>query len=121
MRLEDNYYKLTDVQAEGTKGTFSISLLAGCDVYRGHFPGNPVCPGVCNIQTIRELASRLAGKELRIAGIRRCRFMSIMTPANCPKLSVNIDLTPTVGGYAVTATIGDDQHTYIDYKGEMTA
>ena len=35
---------------------FGVALLPDCEgCYKGHFPGNPVSPGVCNIETIERV------------------------------------------------------------------
>ena len=120
MKLESNYYKLISMHSNGMNGVFYIALQPDCEVYRGHFPDNPVCPGVCNIQTIKECAERLTGKRLHIAGIRRCRLTALVTPATCPELEVKINLLPTETGYDITATISDTKRTYMHYKGEMS-
>ncbi|MFS2716174.1 beta-hydroxyacyl-ACP dehydratase [Bacteroides uniformis] len=77
MKLENNYYKLISMHSDGTSGVFHLSLRLDCEVYRGHFPGNPVCPGVCNIQMIKECAERLTGQRLHISRIRRCRLTAV--------------------------------------------
>lgn len=119
MKLEDNYYKLISMHSDGMSGMFHIALCPDCDVYRGHFPGNPVCPGVCNIQTVKECAERLTGKRLHIGSIRRCRLTAVATPTTCPELDITVNLVPTECGYDVTAILTDAQHTYMEYKGEM--
>ncbi len=120
MKLENNYYELISMHSDGTSGVFHIALRPDCEVFRGHFPGNPVCPGVCNIQTIKECAERLTGQRLHIGSIRRCRLTAVATPATCPELEVRINLLPTETGYDITATVSDTRRTYMDYKGEMT-
>ena len=120
MKLENNYYELISMHCGGTGGVFHFTLRPDCEVYRGHFPGNPVCPGVCNMQMIKECAERLTGQRLHIGSIRRCRLTAVATPAACPELTVKIDLQPVGDGYTVTATISDARQTYMDYKGKMT-
>jgi len=115
----NNYYKLLDVQSDGATGTFRVSLCPDCEVYKGHFPGNPVCPGVCNIQMIQECAERLAGCRLHVSSIHRCRLMAVLTPASCTELLVEVLLQPVDNGYAITATIRDEKRVYVNYKGEM--
>ena len=52
MLLENKYYKVLRARKEGEgKAVYHVAILPDCNVYEGHFPGNPVCPGVCNIQT----------------------------------------------------------------------
>ena len=121
MLLENKYYKLIrvdDSESPLTK-TYHLALIPDYDVYRGHFPGNPVCPGVCNIETIKECAMMLTGKKLLISTIKQCRLTAIATPAVCPEISVEVTATETPQGYTILATIADAQQTYMEYKGDM--
>lgn len=120
MRLEHHYYELDSMHTGGRHGRFHIALRPDCEVYRGHFPGNPVCPGVCHIQTVKELTERLTGCRLRIRSIRLCRLKAVATPSACPELCVDISLSDTDGGLLVEARMADAERTYMDFKGEMT-
>ena len=120
MRLEGYYYDLIDKNTGTDGGTFRIALRQECDIYAGHFPGHPVCPGVCHIQMVKECAERLAGKGLHISYIRQCRLTAVATPAVCPELVLSIQVVPVEAGYGVVATLSDAERTYMEYKGEMT-
>lgn len=102
------------------EGRFRLHLLPDCDIYSGHFPGHPVCPGVCHIETIKECAMRLTGKELSIASIRQCRFLSMATPSACPEVDVTIGVIPVEGGFKVTARMSEGVKVYVEFKGLMT-
>lgn len=121
MLLENNYYQiLTEtVTPDRQEGRFSLRLLPDCDVYRGHFPGRPVCPGVCHIETIKECAMRLTGKKLSIGFIKKCRFPALATLSVCPEIVVTVSTCPTETGYSVTAQINDSEKTYATFKGIM--
>lgn len=45
MWLKDHYYKVLTRRVSDGCTVFRIVLLPDCEVYRGHFPGHPVCPG----------------------------------------------------------------------------
>lgn len=121
MLLENKYFKVESQKTDGDKTVFHIAILPDCDVYRGHFPGKPICPGVCNIETIKECASLLTGRRLVINTIKRCRFTVVATPAISPELSIEIRTTPIPEGFSIEAVIYDEKQQYMDYKGEMTA
>lgn len=104
MLLEDKYYEVTDGKTDGPNGIFRIQLLPDSDVYRGHFPGNPVCPGVCNIEMIKECTARLT---------------AIASPSVCPELDIRINAQPSDEGFSVSAKISDAEKVYMEYKGEM--
>lgn len=119
MLLENKYYKVLRVREVGEgKAVYHVAILPGCNVYEGHFPGNPVCPGVCNIQTIKECASLLTGKELRISSIKQCLLTAIATPTVCPEVDVEVELKETAGKYSIVATISDEKRQYMTFKGE---
>ena len=48
--------------------------------YRGHFPGNPILPGIVQLSFIRRLAERRLGIPLRLAGVRRIKYLRLITP-----------------------------------------
>jgi len=119
MLLENKYYKVLRAREEGTgKAVYHIALLPDCNVYQGHFPGQPVCPGVCNIQTIKECASLLTGKELRISSIKQCLLTAVATPTVCPEVDVTVQVSEADGKYSIVATISDERRQYMAFKGE---
>lgn len=120
MLLENSYYKIIGRSGEGLDAVFRVALLPDCEVYKGHFPGNPVSPGVCNIETIKECAMLLTGKRLVIDTIRQCRLTAVASPSVCPEVEVMLSCSPVGKGFAVTAKIADNERTYMEYKGEMT-
>lgn len=122
MLLENNYYKINSVdkREECLNAIFHLSILPDCVVYDGHFPGNPVCPGVCNIEMIRECAALLCGHDLRIRTIKQCRLVSVASPLICPEVDITINVSILdKNRFMVVANISDAERTYLDYKGEM--
>ena len=119
MLLENKYYKVLRARENGEgKAVFHVAILPECNVYEGHFPGKPVCPGVCNIQTIKECASLLVGKELRIFSIKQCLLTAIATPTVCPEVDVEVEVKDVDGKYSIVATISDEIRLYMTFKGE---
>ena len=121
MLLKDKFFSVdgTDVQ-DALHAVFHVSLLADCDCYRGHFPGKPVSPGVCNIEMIKECAEQLTGKDLLLAAVKQCRLTAVATPAVCPKLDVTVATEECEGGYTVTALIADGDKSYMEFKGMLS-
>lgn len=120
MLLKDKFYKVINEEKDGTTGKYTVAILPDCNVYDGHFPGDPVCPGVCNIETIKECAMMLTGKDLHIKAIKQCRLTAIATPAVCPEVIISINTTPNAdGSYLVIANISDDKQSYMDFKGTL--
>jgi len=121
MLLKDYFYKIrSEKRGEGLQAVYSVAILPDCAVYEGHFPGNPVCPGVCNIQTILECAMMLTGERLAVHTIKLCRLTAIATPEVCPLVDIAVEALPVEHGYAVTAKIYDSRQTFMEMKGHFT-
>ena len=119
--LAGQYYSVCGMHSDGTSARFRIGLHPGCAVYRGHFPGHPVCPGACHIQMVKECAMQFLGLREALLSVRQCRLTAVATPAACPELELTMDCLPTAGtGHAVTARLFDGGRTYMELKGELT-
>ena len=120
MTLNNEYFKIDNCKNEGEETLFSITLLPDYCAYEGHFPGNPVSPGVCNIQMIKECAEQLAGKRFFLGYISRCKLSAVITPQTTPQLCIRMTLLETDGLYDIKAVVSNADTTYIDFKGELT-
>jgi len=128
------YYQIDSRKFKGDEALFIVTLLPEYYAYAGHFPGNPVSPGVCNIQMIKECAELLVGKRLFLAYIDKCKFLAVLTPQTTPQLQLRIKLvkttetdstrpsesrTQTPEAYKIRAALSDETTTYVDFKGEF--
>lgn len=95
--LIEGLYKV--ISTENTeKGVLAkIHLNKDNAVFKGHFPGNPVMPGVCMIQIIKELTEEATGKTLFLAVSSNIKFMAIINPKINPDLQLAIDITEEDG------------------------
>jgi 3-hydroxyacyl-[acyl-carrier-protein] dehydratase len=117
MLLSNRYFTVQRQQLSDQKVHFSVRLIADCDVYRGHFPGNPVSPGVCNMEMIRECFGMATGGAPRIKVIDRCRFTAVASPEKSPELEIDMDWTTADDGCHLVAVVRDANQQYMDFKG----
>lgn len=120
MLLKDKFFSvLHEEKITANDAAYLCELKADCDVYRGHFPGKPVSPGVCNIEMIRECAEMLVGEDLKIDTIKQCRLTAVASPTVCPKVDVKVSVARIEGtdNYNVVASISDQERTYMELKG----
>ena len=85
--------KLYDIEsAERTDAgvAYTVRLHAEHPIYRGHFPGEPVTPGVCILQMALELLSDAVGESLALGGLQNVKFLQILRPEGMP---VRVDIS----------------------------
>lgn len=74
----------------GDTGTIQLRLNADHVIYRAHFPGNPITPGVCIVQMIAELLSQQVGRRLALSKIVNLKFVSTISPIEHPLIDINM-------------------------------
>ena len=63
----------------------TIRLLPESPVYKGHFPGYPITPGVCLV----EIALELMG-EMQLVAAKNIKFTSPVIPSETAELRFNL-------------------------------
>ena len=58
------------------------------EIYKAHFPGQPITPGVCQIQMVTELLSLHRGMEMILTDIKSVKYMAVISPAEVTELTV---------------------------------
>lgn len=130
MKLQDTYFKIDNINVSAEnrlQAQFEVTLLEDHPVYQGHFPGEPVSPGVCSLQMVKECAQILAGKEFFIGYVKQYKLLSVMTPQKNPKIIIGIQLTEEEKEekkiYKIKASATDAANSetkFLDLSGELT-
>ncbi|HMQ32365.1 MAG TPA: 3-hydroxyacyl-ACP dehydratase FabZ [Chloroflexaceae bacterium] len=84
--------------------------------FTGHFPGNPVMPGVLIVEALAQAGAvaalslpEHAGKLVLFAGIDGCRFKRVVRPGDTLRLEVSLErMRRGVGKGAGRATVGGE-------------
>lgn len=109
MLLKD-FYTLKDFEkASETKYVANISLNKQHAIFQGHFPGNPVTPGVCMMQIIKNLTEQVVEQQLFLSRSSNVKFMALINPEENPDLRLELDIVQDDGQYKVknVTTFGD--------------
>ena len=70
----------------------NIRLNKDHDIFNGHFPGNPITPGVCMIQTIKEITQNQVNRPLFLRNISNVKFTALINPNINPDLILELSL-----------------------------
>ncbi|KNB62631.1 3-hydroxyacyl-ACP dehydratase [Chryseobacterium sp. Hurlbut01] len=91
-----DFYTLENYQ-KNDDGNFlaNIKLNEKHEIFKGHFPGNPVTPGVCMMQIVKELTEEFTGKKLFLKSASNVKFMAIINPYKTPNLQLQLTVSET--------------------------
>ena len=95
MLLKDFYKVISIENSADNKHLALIYINAEHEVFKGHFPGNPIMPGVCMMQIIKELTEQISGCSLFMQSLSNVKFMALINPFNTPELRLELDISTT--------------------------
>ena len=84
-------YETVSVDGSGV----TLRLLPESPVYRGHFPGYPITPGVCLVQMALEAIGEMTGRaghdgQVKLVAAKNIKFTSPVIPAEGTELRFNV-------------------------------
>ena len=95
MVFKDNFYTILSSRSEGDSDIFTVRLNKEHAIFNGHFPGNPVTPGVVQMEIVKELVSELLNKQIKLEKMPNCKFLAILNPEVDSDIDVDLKLTDT--------------------------
>jgi 3-hydroxyacyl-[acyl-carrier-protein] dehydratase len=92
MLLKD-FYKVISLKKNDDQN-FTVIILVNekHDVFKGHFPGNPIMPGVCMMQIIKELTEEITGNSLMMQSVSNVKFMALINPFITQELKLELNI-----------------------------
>jgi 3-hydroxyacyl-[acyl-carrier-protein] dehydratase len=91
----DSFYTLNNIENDGENLTFHLTIDPAHAIFNGHFPGNPVTPGVVQIEMIKELLSLHYQRPIQLKSMSNCKFLSILNPEENKDIQVKIKQVAT--------------------------
>ncbi|MDR1171630.1 MAG: beta-hydroxyacyl-ACP dehydratase [Bacteroidales bacterium] len=89
--LLGRFFNITSIETLAAQHyRVSVTLVPEHPVYEGHFPGNPVVPGVCSLHMIVECAGEALGYPVVMYQAQVVKFLGVIRPSS--DMALGIDL-----------------------------
>ena len=118
--LLGSFYKILSSNREHGAIKARVELNAEHAIFKGHFPGRPVVPGVCQLQMMEEILSQVLGKKLKLKGAAQIKFISFVDPALHPLLDVDLKVEKEENdSVLISGNYIWEQMIFLKFKGEF--
>ena len=83
------WYSLVKVERLSSREIIMYTeVLSDSPWFSGHFPGDPILPGIAQLEMALDGIKRLSKKNLKISGVRKIRFKQFIRPNDKIKIKV---------------------------------
>ncbi|MDR0413382.1 MAG: hypothetical protein LBH61_06250 [Dysgonamonadaceae bacterium] len=113
MKLIHDFYQIEPAGGEEAAGEYTLALNKSHFIYRVHFQGNPVTPGVCIILLCKELMELRFGKSFFLKSLSNVKFLSVIDPRVTDRIQVSFPKIVAVDdGYKCSALVYRQSETF---------
>lgn len=113
-------YDASSIKKEETADGYNVSVALDpeCFIYKAHFPGHPITPGVCIVQMVSDLLGAVLGKQLEVSALKDAKFLSILSPENDSDVDVTFNNISVADDGSITAQaiVSYDDTTFATIK-----
>ncbi len=119
MLLNDFFFINEKVTSE-TEIWAELFINSSHKIFEGHFPNQPVVPGVCMMQMVKEILELVIGKETNLVQAADMKFLAVINPLENNLIHASIKYaTDETGAVNVVASLFKDELVHFKFKGQF--
>ncbi len=89
-------------------------------IFEGHFPGNPVVPGVCLLAILKDLLNNALRRNMYMYHANNIKFSASIDPRIQGKVTFDISYKELEGGILqVSNSVFQDETIFLKFKGNF--
>lgn len=115
-------YSLGEARSKGTnKYQLEIFLNVNSGIFKGHFPDQPILPGVCLLEMLKDGIEKAVGISVKIKKAANIKYLKMVDPTIDDKLLLDFEISEVEAGHSVVAStsLGDGSVNF-KFKGVVT-
>ncbi len=118
--LLNNFFTITDTVSSATEIWAELFINADHKIFEGHFPDQPIVPGVCMMQMVKEILEQVIGKKTNLVKAAEMKFLAVINPLENNLINASIKYTlDETGAINITASLFKDELVHFKFKGQF--
>ena len=114
--LLNSLYTIRQLQESENQLLAEVELHPEHAIFQGHFPGQPVMPGVCMLEMITEITGFHLKRSLRISEAPLIKFLLMIDPRKNPLISLEINYRSDAGTEHVHGKIFFEERVFMKFQ-----
>ncbi len=89
--LRDSFYSILSQETiSDTQTQTKVLINAAHPIFEGHFPEQPVVPGVCMLQMVKDIVADKAQRNIQLQSLANVKFINVVIPQQHSELDITI-------------------------------
>jgi 3-hydroxyacyl-[acyl-carrier-protein] dehydratase len=119
--LKEPLFKILSTDHQQNVITAVLDIDQQSEIFEGHFPNQPVVPGACMLQVIKEILVRTLSTPLRLAKADNIKFLTLVEPKDNQVLVLELTYNTTDTDTKVTANLTAGDNSCMKFQGNFVA
>lgn len=103
--LKNKLYTFASLEEQDNgKYRVEVTLDPTHTIFEGHFPSQPVLPGVCLMEILKEILREVKNKPLNLKSAANIKYLKTVDPGLDPRLVFEVQVNEEAGELKVNAT-----------------
>lgn len=118
--LLNDFFTINDTVTSETEIWAELLINSDHRIFEGHFPNQPVVPGVCMMQMVKEILEQVIGKETNLKQAADMKFLAVINPQENNLIHASIKYaTDESDAVNVVASLFKDELVHFKFKGQF--
>lgn len=96
-----------------------IQLNPDHDIFYGHFPGQPVVPGVCMLQMVKEVLEKALGHQFFLRKASNIKFLTFIDPQQHSHIQLFLKILSHEKEMKVRASLYEKEQVFFKFSGSF--
>ena len=111
--LLGNFFTINSIERNNNSVNAVLQISPSHPIFKGHFPGLPVVPGVCMVQMVKEVLEYSIDHPTMLTAADHLKFLTIISPEKNNIVHTAIQFDPGDADINVSASLFNNSNVFL--------
>jgi len=117
MTASEEIFKIESIEHADNVVKAMLSVNADSPIFKGHFPGQPVVPGACMLQVVKDVLTGALGYAVQLRKADNLKFVGMVVPSADNTLTLELSYKVIDESISVNAKLSDGDRVCFKFQG----
>ncbi len=115
--LTDPIFKILSINSTEGLIIAALEIDVNHEIFNGHFPDQPVVPGACMVQLVKDILEKRLNTSLQLKIANNLKFLELINPQTTTRLQLQLNYTIEEELIKVNGDLVAEDVVYFKFQG----